>query len=150
MTVTVPPVLALEAPGGAAFTFLVLFVVVLAGPAIMSRARVPGIIGLLIGGWAIGPHGLGLIGQGNQTVPELGQFGLLYLMFSAGLELDLGVLRVYRRRAVAFGTKIEFSRFGDGSRIGRQRGRELEARRIQFQRRCDVGSVGQRAENSAG
>ena len=95
--------LALERPEGAAFTFLLLFVVVLAGPAIMARARIPGIIGLLVGGWAIGPHGLGLIEAGNQTVPQLGQFGLLYLMFVAGLELDLGVLSVYRRSAVAFG-----------------------------------------------
>ena len=84
--------LALHRPEGASFSFLVLFAVVLAGPAIMSRARIPGIIGLLIGGWAIGPHGLDLIGEGNQTVPQLGQFGLLYLMFVAGLELDLGVL----------------------------------------------------------
>src|SRR4051812_5218824 len=104
-------ILALQKPEGAALTFLVVFVVVLAGPAIMARARIPGIIGLLIGGWAIGPHGLGLIGEGNQTVPQLGQFGLLYLMFSAGLELDLGVLRVYRRRAVAFGLAAFFVPF---------------------------------------
>src|SRR4051794_11453661 len=96
-------ILAFERPEGAAFNFLVLFLVVLAGPAIVSKARIPGIIGLLIGGWAIGPHGLGLIGEGNQTVPQLGQLGLLYLMFVAGLELDLGVLNVYRRRAVIFG-----------------------------------------------
>jgi Kef-type K+ transport system membrane component KefB len=96
-------ILALQGPEGPGFNFLLLFLVVLAGPAILSRARVPGIIGLLIGGWAIGPHGLGLIKAGNQTVPELGQFGLLYLMFVAGLELDLNVLRVYRRNAVAFG-----------------------------------------------
>src|SRR5262245_6416870 len=96
-------ILSIHAPEGAAFNFLVLFLVVLAGPAIMARARIPGIIGLLLGGWAIGPHGLGLIGAGNQTVPQLGQLGLLYLMFTAGLELDLGVLHVYRRKAVAFG-----------------------------------------------
>src|SRR3954453_18594031 len=96
-------ILAFERPEGAAFDFLVLFVVVLAGPAIMARARIPGIIGLLIGGWAIGPPGLGLNGGGHQTVPQLGQLGLLYLMFVAGLELDLGVLNVYRRRAVIFG-----------------------------------------------
>src|SRR3954452_24037996 len=100
---TIDTILALERPGGAAFTFLVVFLVVLAGPAIMAKARIPGIIGLLIGGWAVGPPGFGVIGQGDQTVPELGQFGLLYLMFAAGLELDLGVLSVYRRRAVAYG-----------------------------------------------
>jgi len=64
-------ILALQRPEGVAFNFLVLFVVVLAGPAIMSKARIPGLVGLLVGGWAIGPHGLALIGEGNQTVPEL-------------------------------------------------------------------------------
>src|SRR4051794_40113008 len=112
-------ILAFERPEGAAFNFLVLFVVVLAGPAIMGRARIPGIIGLLIGGWAIGPHGLGLIGEGNQAVPQLGQLGLLYLMFSAGLELDLGVLNVYRRRAVAFGLAGFFIPFVCGIAAGR-------------------------------
>jgi Na+:H+ antiporter len=96
-------VLALEAPHGAAFDFLILFVVVLVGPALVERARVPGIIGLLVGGWAIGPHGLGLVGEGNQTISALGQLGLLYLMFVAGLELDLGMLRLHRRVAVGFG-----------------------------------------------
>jgi Kef-type K+ transport system membrane component KefB len=110
--------LALQRPEGAAFNFLVLFLVVLAGPAIMSRARIPGIIGLLVGGWAIGPHGLGLIGAGNQTVPELGQFGLLYLMFVAGLELDLGVLSVYRRTALAFGLATFILPFVCGVTVG--------------------------------
>src|SRR3954469_20346365 len=110
---------ALQRPEGAAFNFLVLFLVVLAGPAIMSRARIPGIIGLLVGGWAIGPHGLDLIGQGNQTVPELGQFGLLYLMFAAGLELDLGVLNVYRRRTVAFGLAAFALPLACGFAVGR-------------------------------
>ena len=95
--------IALEVPDGAAFDFLLLFLVVVAGPALVERARVPGIIGLLIGGWLLGPHGLELIGSGNQMVPELGEFGLLYLMFVAGLELDLKVLRRHRRTAIAFG-----------------------------------------------
>jgi Kef-type K+ transport system membrane component KefB len=109
---------ALQRPEGAAFDFLLLFLVVLVGPYIMSRARIPGIIGLLVGGWAIGPHGLNLIAQGNQTVPELGQFGLLYLMFSAGLELDLGVFNVYRRKAVAFGMAAFLLPFACGFLVG--------------------------------
>jgi Kef-type K+ transport system membrane component KefB len=109
---------ALQRPEGAAFDFLLVFLVVLVGPSIMSRARVPGIIGLLVGGWAIGPHGLNLIQAGNQTVPELGQFGLLYLMFSAGLELDLGVFNVYRRKAVAFGLAAFMLPFACGFAVG--------------------------------
>ena len=94
---------AVEAPEGTAWEFLVLFAVVIAGPALVERARIPGLIGLLIGGFVIGPNGLGWIETGNTTVPDLGQIGLLYLMFVAGVELDLGLLRIYRRSAVLFG-----------------------------------------------
>ena len=83
----------IQAPSGAVLEFLVLFAVILFGPVIVSRLGLPGLIGLLRGGYAIGPHGLALIKAGDQTVPELGQLGLLYLMFIAGLELDLHVLR---------------------------------------------------------
>src|SRR3954449_1711408 len=112
------PILALHRPDGAAFSFLALFAVVLAGPAIVARARIPGIIGLLLGGWAIGPHGLGLIGQGNQTVPELGHLGLLYLMFVAGLELDLHLLKEYRVAAVVLGLLAFAVPFAAGLLIG--------------------------------
>jgi Kef-type K+ transport system membrane component KefB len=93
----------IEAPHGTVFEFFVLFAVILFGPIIFTRFRLPGLIGLMLGGFAIGAHGLGWIGAGNHTVPELGHLGLLYLMFVAGLELDLHVLRDYKRAAVALG-----------------------------------------------
>ena len=76
---------------------------IIIGPPLMKRARVPGIIGLLVGGYVIGPYGVNLIGAGNTTVPDLGQLGLLYLMFVAGVELDLGLVRVHRRAVLSFG-----------------------------------------------
>ena len=88
---------------GPVLEFLVLFSVILLGPIILSRFGLPGLIGLILGGFAIGAHGLDLIHAGNQTVPELGQLGLLYLMFVAGLELDMHVLKEYRRAAVGLG-----------------------------------------------
>src|SRR5436190_12302797 len=96
-------VAAIQAPSGVVLEFLVLFVVILLGPILFSRLGLPGLIGLLLGGFAIGPHGLDLIAAGNHTVPELGHLGLLYLMFVAGLELDLRVLKDYRRAAVLLG-----------------------------------------------
>ena len=63
----------------------------------------PGLIGPVLGGFVIGAHGLDLIDAGNQTVPALGQLGLLYLMFVAGLELDLHVLGEYRRQQCCWG-----------------------------------------------
>lgn len=100
------PVLAdvsLKSPSGPAWEFLILFLVVIVGPPLMTKARVPGIIGLLIGGFAIGPYGLDLIGAGNTTVPDLGQLGLLYLMFVAGVELDLSLVRIHRRAVLVYG-----------------------------------------------
>lgn len=91
-----------EAPQGPAFPFLVLFAVIVAGPMIIERFRIPGIIGLLLGGLLIGPHGLGIVGGGNTTVPDLGQIGLLYLMFVAGLELDLRLVRAHRNATLAY------------------------------------------------
>ncbi|MGN9913760.1 cation:proton antiporter [Phytohabitans sp. LJ34] len=93
----------MTAPHGPAWEFLLLFVVVIGGPLLLERARVPGIIGLLLGGYAIGPNGFGWISESNETVPDLGQLGLLYLMFVAGVELDLALLREYRRSALSFG-----------------------------------------------
>ncbi|MGH3075203.1 MAG: cation:proton antiporter, partial [Gaiellales bacterium] len=98
-----PLSISISSPHGAAWEFLVLFGVVIFGPPLVKRARIPGLIGLLLGGFVIGPHGLGLIGQGDTTVPELGQVGLLYLMFVAGVELDLTLLRAHRRAAITFG-----------------------------------------------
>lgn len=95
--------IALKAPSGATWEFLILFLVVIVGPPLMTRARVPGIIGLLVGGFVIGPYGLNLIGAGNTTVPDLGQLGLLYLMFVAGVELDLALIRSHRRAVVIYG-----------------------------------------------
>jgi Kef-type K+ transport system membrane component KefB len=97
------PLLAESITAGPVFEFLVVFAVILLGPIVVSRVGLPGLIGFLLGGFLIGPHGLNLIQAGNQTVPELGQLGILYLMFVAGLELDLQILREYRRAAVGLG-----------------------------------------------
>ena len=110
--------IALKAPTGPAWEFLVLFVVVIVGPPLMRRARIPGIIGLLLGGFAIGPYGLNLIGAGNTTVPDLGQLGLLYLMFVAGVELDLTLVRVHRSAVIAFGIVTFLLPMAFGTAIG--------------------------------
>ena len=100
---------------------------VIVGPPLMRRARVPGIIGLLVGGFAIGPHGLDLIGAGNTTVPELGQLGLLYLMFVAGVELDLGLVRVHRNSVIGFGAITFAIPMGLGVAVGLGLGWNLPA-----------------------
>ncbi len=110
--------ISLKSPSGAAWEFLVLFLVVIIGPPLLERARLPGIIGLLVGGYLIGPNGLNVIGAGNTTVPELGQVGLLYLMFVAGVELDLALLRVHRKAVIIFGLVAFAVPMALGSAVG--------------------------------
>ena len=112
------PLAEIAAPSGPVLEFFVLFAVILFGPLVFMRFRLPGLIGLVLGGFAIGPHGLGLITAGNHTVPELGHLGLLYLMFVAGLELDLHVMKDYRRAAVALGLLAFAVPFALGLGIG--------------------------------
>jgi len=108
----------ISTPKGAPYEFLVVFAVLLLGPVLFRRAGIPGIIGLLVGGYAIGPHGLSLIGAGNNTLPDLGQLGLLYLMFAAGVEIDLNLLMKYRRSAITFGLLTFILPFALGALVG--------------------------------
>src|SRR5215210_3193147 len=97
-----------EAPEGHAWLFLVVFLVIVAGPFIIERFKLPGIIGLLLGGLLIGPHGLGAVPGSDPTVASLGELGLLYLMFVAGLELDLGLVKRHRK-SVIIASALTFS-----------------------------------------
>lgn len=92
----------IEAPHGPVWVFLTVFLVLVVGPALVERARLPGLIGLLVGGFAIGPNGLGFVSSSNSTVPDLGTLGLLYLMFMAGVELDLSSLKKARHPTMVF------------------------------------------------
>lgn len=71
-------------------------------PIVAERVRVPGVIGLIVAGAAVGPHGLGLLAR-DQTIVLLGTVGLLYLMLMVGLELDLHQFNRYRNRSIVFG-----------------------------------------------
>ncbi len=74
----------------------------LLAPMIFARMKIPGIIGLIVFGAIVGPNVTGLL-ERDFTFELLGQVGLLYLVFLAGLELDLNRFNEYRRRSVIFG-----------------------------------------------
>jgi len=94
--------LRLRAPEGPVWEFFAVVVVIVAAPPLFERVRVPGIIGLLAGGLLIGPQALALVPRSDTVIAALGELGLLYLMFLAGLELDLEVFRRHRRGALLF------------------------------------------------
>lgn len=68
----------------------------------MERSRIPGIIGLLVLGMVVGPGGLAVLPD-EPVVELLGSIGLLYIMFLAGLEIDLDVVRNHKAEAFGFG-----------------------------------------------
>ncbi|TMW72943.1 cation:proton antiporter [Alteribacter natronophilus] len=92
------------------FIFALAMVIFLIAPLVMSRLRVPGIIGILVAGMVIGPNGFGLL-ERNETIVILGTVGLLYIIFVAGLEIDLDGFKKYRRRSVVFGLMSFFIPF---------------------------------------
>lgn len=80
---------------------LILFIILLA-PIVLNRFKIPGIIGLILSGMIIGPHGLFLI-QKNSAVDLFSTIGLLYIMFIAGLELDMGEFNKHKHKSFIFG-----------------------------------------------
>jgi len=91
-----------QSPSGTEWELLIGVLVVLIGPILMERFRIPGLIGLLVGGLLIGPGVLGIVPEDGGIVKSLGEVGLIYLMFTAGLELDLDVFARYRKQAITF------------------------------------------------
>lgn len=80
---------------------LILFIILLS-PILLRRIKIPGIIGLILSGVAIGPHGLNLL-EKSSAVDLFSTIGLLYIMFIAGLELDMNEFRKTRHKSVLFG-----------------------------------------------
>ena len=80
---------------------LILFIILLA-PIVLNRFKIPGIIGLILSGMVIGPYGLFLI-QKNSAVDLFSTIGLLYIMFIAGLELDMNEFNKHKHKSLIFG-----------------------------------------------
>ncbi len=80
---------------------LILFIILLS-PVLLRRLNIPGIIGLIISGVLIGPHGFNLL-EKNSAVDLFSTIGLLYIMFIAGLELDMGEFKANRNKSLLFG-----------------------------------------------
>ncbi|RZN60294.1 cation:proton antiporter [Methanonatronarchaeum sp. AMET6-2] len=77
-------------------------IVFLVAPLIIKRYRLPGIIGIILVGAAIGPNGFGLL-ERDATIELLGEVGLIYLMFLAGLEINLNQFIENKDRSIIFG-----------------------------------------------
>jgi Kef-type K+ transport system membrane component KefB/nucleotide-binding universal stress UspA family protein len=100
-------------------TFALLLAVILIIPLVFEKLRIPGIIGLLVAGIFLGPHGLKLLNSESQIMQLLSDIGLLYLMFVAGLEIDLKQFHQVKFRAAGFGSLTFLIPLITGTTIGR-------------------------------
>ncbi|NGM67509.1 cation:proton antiporter [Natronolimnobius sp. AArcel1] len=82
--------------------FGIAIVVFLTAPLVIRRVRLPGIIGIIVVGAAIGPNGLGVL-ERDATIILLGEVGIVYLLFVAGLEINLSQFIRYTDRSIVFG-----------------------------------------------
>ena len=96
-----------EVQSGPAFGFTVVGLIIVFGPLVAERLRLPGLLGLLMFGALIGPNMLDVLPRfvGLQAV---GSIGVLYLIFLAGLQLDLEAFVRYRVISAGFGLMTAF------------------------------------------
>ncbi len=80
---------------------LVLFIILFA-PLLLNKLKIPHIIGLILAGVIIGPYGLNFLLR-DSSIVLFGTVGLLYIMFTAGLEIDLEEFKKNRVKSLVFG-----------------------------------------------
>lgn len=83
--------------------FTILLAVILTVPPIFERIRLPGLVGLLVAGVVLGPSGLNLLDSKDEMMKLFTDVGKIYLMFVAGLEIDLAEFRKKKERSLGFG-----------------------------------------------
>ena len=108
-----------------AFTLLLLVILTL--PPLFERIRLPGLVGLLFAGVVLGSNGLGLLDHESESIELLADIGKIYLMFVAGLEIDLDEFRKTKDRSIGFGLATFLVPLIFGTVIGRVFGMGLNA-----------------------
>ncbi len=82
--------------------FFTLLFIILIAPMVTKKLKLPGIVGIIIGGALVGPNGLNLISM-SPAIQLLGSIGLLYIMFIAGLEINLLDFKRNKEKSIVFG-----------------------------------------------
>lgn len=82
--------------------FFIVLVIILLAPVILTKLKIPHIIGMIAAGVVVGPYGFNILDR-DSSFQIFGQVGLLYLMFLAGLEIDMYRLKLNLKRGLLFG-----------------------------------------------
>lgn len=82
--------------------FLVVLIIILSAPLLLNKIKVPHLLGLIIAGAVIGPNGFNVLSR-DSSIVVTGTTGLLYIMFLAGLEIDMGDFKKNKWKSLTFG-----------------------------------------------
>lgn len=82
--------------------FFLILVIILFAPIILNKVKIPHLLGLIIAGAVIGPNGINLMERDSSIILS-GTAGLLYIMFLAGLEIDLADFKKNSKKSLVFG-----------------------------------------------
>lgn len=82
--------------------FLLILLIILAAPLLLNKLKIPPLLGLIIAGAIIGPNGFNLVLRDSSIILS-GTAGLLYIMFLAGLEIDMGDFKKNSGKSLVFG-----------------------------------------------
>ncbi|MGK7885487.1 MAG: cation:proton antiporter [Crocosphaera sp.] len=99
-------------------SFTILLLVILTLPPIFERLRLPGLVGLLFAGVVLGKDGLYLLDADSESIALFSDIGKIYLMFVAGLEIDLDEFRKTKERSLVFGSLTFFLPLLMGTYVG--------------------------------
>lgn len=82
--------------------FFLVLIIILFAPMILGRLRIPHIIGMILAGVAVGKYGFNIL-ERDSSFELFGKVGLYYIMFLAGLEMDMDDFKKNRTKGLVFG-----------------------------------------------
>ena len=82
--------------------FLLVLLIILFAPILLNKLRIPHIIGMILAGLVIGEHGFNILVR-DSSFELFGKVGLYYIMFLAGLEMNMGDFKQNRGKALVLG-----------------------------------------------
>ena len=82
--------------------FFLVLIIILFAPMILGRLRIPHIIGMILAGVVVGKYGFNIL-ERDSSFELFGKVGLYYIMFLAGLEMDMDDFKKNRTKGLIFG-----------------------------------------------
>ncbi|MBR5856842.1 MAG: cation:proton antiporter, partial [Bacteroidales bacterium] len=93
--------------------FFIVLIIILIAPMVLERLRIPHIIGMILSGVLIGEYGFNIL-ERDSSFELFGEVGLYYIMFLAGLEMDMEDFKKNKSKGIVFGLLTFAVRMGLG------------------------------------